>query len=141
MEIQINYLAVLVCAILSMVIGMVWYGPYLFGPAWLEVMGVDPKDSRKIKASQKKYAPLYGVQFLLSLLQLYILAHFIAGWQEASGIESSLWIYLGFVLPTVAGAAMWSGKPKKLALSQFLMTAGYQLVCFIVFGYVLGAWR
>ncbi len=34
MMFQINLLAVVVCAIASMVLGMLWYGP-LFGKKWM----------------------------------------------------------------------------------------------------------
>lgn len=140
MEIQINYLAVLVSAILAMVLGMVWYGRSLFGPFWLELMGIDPKDKRKIKDMQKRATPLYVAQLALSLLQLYILAHFIIAWGGNSGVSTAFWIYLGFVMPTLAGQAMWSGRPGHLAMKQFIVTAGYQLLCFLMFGFILGMW-
>lgn len=137
---DINYWAVLACAVLSMVVGSVWYGP-LFGRKWMEVNELNPDDVAKREAMQKEAAPLYGVQFVLSLLQAYILAHFVQGWGDVSGVESSVWIWLGFVMPTVAGFAMWNAKPAKVRWTLFLVSAGYQLVCFVSFGLILGAWR
>lgn len=37
--VPVNYLAILVAAVLSMVLGFLWYGP-LFGKEWTKLMGV-----------------------------------------------------------------------------------------------------
>jgi hypothetical protein len=136
---EINYWAVVACAVVAMVLGGIWYGP-LFGRKWMEINGADPDDVERRKQMQKEAAPLYGVQFLLSLLQLYILAHFIGGWQEASGVETAVWIWLGFVMPTVAGLSMWTAQPSKVKWATFLISSGYQLVSFISFGFILSRW-
>ncbi|MDO8656228.1 MAG: DUF1761 domain-containing protein, partial [Nanoarchaeota archaeon] len=45
----INYLAVLVAAIISMIVGAFWYSPYLFGKQWTELMNLAPKDMLDMK--------------------------------------------------------------------------------------------
>jgi hypothetical protein len=50
---NINYWAVLVCGVLSMVIGFVWYGP-LFGKKWMEIVGATFKDIEERKRMQKE---------------------------------------------------------------------------------------
>lgn len=137
---EVNYWAVLAGALSSMVIGSIWFGP-LFGKKWIAINGLKPEDIVKREAMQKAALPLYIVQFVLSLLQLYILAHFIQGWKEVSGIENALWIWLGFVMPTVAGLAMWNMQPTKVKWALFLISSGYQLVSFLMFGWILGTWR
>lgn len=134
---EVNFWAILISAVFAMAFGYLWYGP-LFGKKWLMVMHATPDDLAKREAMQKSAGPLYVVQFLLAFLQLYILAHFIKGWTDVSGIESALWIWLGFVMPTLAGSAMWNNLSGKQKGTLFLLTAGYQLVCFIVFGFILG---
>jgi len=123
----------------SMVIGSVWYGP-LFGKKWIEINGLNVGDIAKREVMQKAAMPLYLIQFGLSLLQLYILAHFIGGWKEASGVETSIWIWLGFVMPTVAGLSMWNMQLTKVRLAMFLISSGYQLVSFVAFGLILSWW-
>ena len=135
----INIWAILVCAVLSMVIGSIWYGP-LFGKLWMHINGVTHIDAHKRKEMQKKMAPLYVVQFVLALFQIYILAH-LTGFNAMSGIISGVLVWAGFVLPTTAGACMWNNESKKTAWSRFLVQVGYQLVCFVVFGAILGMWH
>lgn len=136
---EVNYLAILACGVAAMVIGGVWYGP-LFGKLWLSVIGATDMDIAARKEMQKKAMPLYLVQFLLTLFQVYVLAHFIKGWEDASSYESALWIFLGFVMPTVAGSAMWNNDSAKKAWTRFLLQAGYQLMIFLVFAFILGTW-
>ena len=140
MDIQINYWAVLVCGILAMGVGMVWYGP-LFGKKWIQIIGADAIDLAARKKMQKNAGPLYVVQFLLTLFQVWVLAYYIAGWQEAPGLINALWIWAAFVVPIIAGSAMWNNDSGRVAWARFLIQAGYQLIMFVIFGLVLGMWR
>jgi hypothetical protein len=137
----INYWAVLVCGVLSMVTGAIWYGP-LFGKKWTEIVGATNQDLETRKKMQKEAGPLYIAQFVLSLLQLFILANFIffVGLSEYS-LGTALFIWLGFVMPTIAGSAMWNNDSSKIKWARFLIQSGYQLLCFVIFGFVLGVWR
>ncbi len=141
---MINWWAVIVAAVVSMVIGSIWFGP-LFGKKWMEVMGMQNVSEEEKKKMMKSTGMLYAVQFILSLLTLYILAHYIAGWQPKpgawGGIINALWIWLGFIMPTLAGNAMWSGKSKKLAWNMFWINTGYNFILYIVFGAILGGWQ
>lgn len=136
---EVNYVVIIGGAVLSMIVGSIWYGP-LFGKKWMEICGVSDADVEKRKQMQKEAMPLYGIQFVLALLQLYILAHFVKGWEDVSGIESALWIWLGFVMPTIAGSAMWNNDSATIKWARFLIQSGYQLVIFLLYGYILGVW-
>lgn len=140
MDIQINYWAVLVCGLLSMALGSVWYGP-IFGKKWIEVIGATEMDMQKRAEMQKGMWKLYLTSFLLALFQAYVLAHYIAGWEEAGGLGNSLWLWAAFVVPTVAGGSMWNNDSSKVSWTRFLIQAGYYLVLFVAFGLILGAWR
>ncbi len=137
---EVNYYAIGVCAILSMVIGFIWYGP-LFGKKWAEIIGTSSQDAEARKKMQQAAGPLYGIQFLLSIFQVWVLAYYIVGWKDASGLTNALWIWAAFVLPTVAGASMWNNGSNKIKWSRFLIQTGYQLVLFAVYGIILGTWR
>ncbi len=140
MEITINYWAVLVCGVLAMIIGYVWYGP-LFGKAWLKVIKATDLDLEARRAMQKRAMPLYLVQFVLTLFQAYVLSYYIAGWKEASGVENSLWIWAAFVMPVIAGTAMWNNDSKEISWARFLIQSGYQLTIFVVFGLIISYWK
>ncbi len=136
---MVNYWAVLACGVLAMVLGYVWYGP-LFGEKWMEVCGLKAADKKKRDEMQKAAGPLYAVQFVLALVQAYILAHFIGAWQDTSGVEVALWIWLGFIMPTVAAASMWNNDTKQVKWARFGIQAGYNIVLFVIFGIILKMW-
>ena len=138
--IDVNYLAIASGAVLSMLLGAIWYGP-LFGKKWMEILGVNPGDMEARKKMQKSAGPLYAVQFLLTLFQVLILAHLIADTEIAGGLERALWIWAAFIIPTMAGAVMWTNETRKLKWARFLIQGGYQLVLFTIFGLLLQFWK
>jgi len=106
MDVTINYLAVFVCAVLSIVIGSVWYGP-LFGKKWMEFYGKKDATREEIEKMQKEARPLYFLQFVLSFFQLYVLAWFIGALENiSSGVHTAFGIYVGFVFTIIAGSAL-----------------------------------
>jgi hypothetical protein len=150
---NINYWAVLVCGVLSMVIGFVWYGP-LFGKKWLEIVGATFKDVEERKKMQKAAGPLYLLQFIMTLFQVAVLDYCInmrqqyllftnynGGRAASEPLYVALIVWAGFIIPIVAGSAMWNNDSAKISRARFLIQAGYQLVLFVVFGLVLGMWK
>lgn len=124
------------CGVLAMVLGAIWYGP-LFGRTWMRIVGATAMDEEARKKMQKEAAPLYFIQFVLTLFQLFVLSH-LTGPTSVIGLKSALWTWGGFVLPIIAGACMWNNDSRSTAWARFLTQAGYQLVCFIMFGLILG---
>lgn len=139
--IEVNWVAVLLCGVASMVLGMIWHSRALFGPTYMNAIGADPAmPAEKMREIQKKMWQLYVTQFVLVLLQAYVLWHYIVGAIDTmTPLSNATWIWLGFLLPTVAGQWMWSARPRKLAWQGFLISAGYNLVLFIVFALIIGA--
>ena len=136
----INYWAILVCAVLSLVIGSIWYGP-LFGKMWMRLCGVtEHATAAEKKRMQKNAMPLYLVQFILTLFALFVLVH-LTGFTARGGALSALWVWGGFIMPTVAGSCMWTNESSRVKWQRFIIQAGFQLVCFLVFGAILGAWH
>ncbi len=136
-----NYLAILVCGVVAMVIGFVWYGP-LFGKMWKKIIGVENMTPEQCEEMKKQMWGMYLVQFILSLITAGVLQYHISNWAgNASSVAVAICVWFGFILTTEAGAALWSGKPVKMAWKMFFVSAGGQLVTFIVFGLILGAMK
>lgn len=146
--IEVNYLAILVCAVVGMAIGAIWHSKMLFGKAFSEAAGMDMNmPPEKMAAIQKEMWKYYLTQFVLLFIQIYILYHAIvmgkAYFEETSimaGLSAAFWNWLGFMLPVIGGNALWSARPRKMAWRLFFISAGYQLVSMLIFGLILGAW-
>ena len=59
---EINFLAVLVAALSSFVVGFVWYNPKVFGTIWMKEVGMTEE-----KAKQGNMAIIFGLTFVLLL--------------------------------------------------------------------------
>ncbi len=137
----INFLAVLLCGVVAMIVGMVWYSKMLFGNAFMRAIGSNPNMlPEEMRAIQKKMWQLHLTQFVLVLFQVWVLSLFVKGLPETPIIALSLLIWAGFVMVTTAGNAMWSARPRKMAWHMFLISSGYQLVLFVLFGLILKSW-
>lgn len=130
---DINYLAVVVAAVLSMVIGAVWYAPQVFGKQWMKLVGKKEKELKEAGSSS------YVVAGLGFLLIAYVMAHFVqyAGSNTVTeGLATGFWLWLGFSASVLAINSAFSLRPQKL----WAIDAGYYLACFLVTGALLATW-
>lgn len=137
MQVEINYLAVLVSGIIAMVLGYLWYSPMLLGNQWMKLVGLTKE---KIEEQKSQMPKTYGIMFIASLVMAYVLSHFIyfaGGVTASAGVVGGFWAWLGFVATTMLSGSLFSNKPFKL----FAIESGYYLVVLLVIGAVLAAWR
>ena len=136
-SVDINYVAVLVAAVASFVIGALWYSPMLFGKMWMKLSNVTDKEMKKAK--EKGMSKNFAFQFLGTLVMSYILAHFVYYTQASTVLEGMLtgfWIWLGFIATVMLGIVLWEGKPWKL----YFIKAAHELVALAVMGAILAVW-
>lgn len=134
---QINYLAVLAAAVVSMVIGSIWYGP-LFGKKFIRAKGMDKLSPEEQEKMKKGMAMTYLWQFIASLMMFYVLARLTGSLGQMSihgGVTVALWVWLGFVVPLELGNALWGGK-----MALFWLGIGNMLVTLLAAGAIIGAW-
>ena len=126
MEVEINYLAVLVASIAQFVIGAIWYMP-IFGNLWGKIHGFEKLEKAVQQEMQKKMMPMLVIQFGLNFILATILAHFI-GQIDQEWYKVAVWIWFGFVMTTQASSVIFGGTPKQWQLKQFLAMTGASLV-------------
>ncbi len=135
---MINYVAVFVAAIASMVIGSVWYGP-LFGKMFMREMCMDKMTPEQMAEAKKGMWTNYVLQFVASLVMFYVLARFmgmLGALSVNAGLMVAFWVWIGFVVPVQLGQALWGGKMK-----IFWLSAGNMLVTLLAVGAIFGAWK
>ncbi|QQG39168.1 MAG: DUF1761 domain-containing protein [Candidatus Woesearchaeota archaeon] len=106
-------LAVLLPAVASMILGMLWYGP-LFGKAWVKLSGFTDK---QIKATKKKgMGKSYFVAFVNSLVMSFVLVLFVNSFTAnlVGALFLSFLIWIGFIATISLGSILWEGKSIKL---------------------------
>jgi hypothetical protein len=136
----VNVWAVLLSALATMVVGFVWYSPLLFARRWTILMGYDPDDKTKLAEMQKSAGPSYMLSLVASVLSAAVLGKIIAIatiHTPLYGIKMGLAVWLGFVTTVQLTNALFMRQPAKL----YAINTGYQLVCYVVMGAIMAAWR
>lgn len=134
--VPVNYFAVLLCGVVAMVVGYLWYGP-LFGKRWSKLVGMTEEKMKKAKSSMPM---TYGLMFAGSLVMAYVLEHIV--WYAAPGsltlfiaVKTAVWVWLGFVATTSLSRFLFS--PDKKPWSLFVIDVSYYLVTLVLMGAVL----
>ena len=136
----IRVLPVVVAAVACMILGFLWYSPVLFAKPWMILMGYDPNDKAKLAEMQKNAGPSYAMSLVASILSAIVLGKIleVADVRTALyGMEIGLAIWLGIVTTVQFTGALFSKQPFKL----YLINTGYQAVCYVAMGAILGGWR
>ena len=137
---SLNWVAILVAAISTMVVGFLWYSPLLFAKPWMREMGYDPNDKAKTEEIKKSAGKAYGGSFVASLISAFTLTLILHGLRAEDwhfGIMASFHIWLGFVATVQFTGALFMKQSMKL----FGINTGYQLVCYLVMGVILTLWK
>jgi uncharacterized membrane protein len=133
-NLYINHLAVCVCALLSLVIGALWYSPVLFFKTWQKETGLS--DEEVAKANPLK---TYSLTLLLAWIISYNLAFFLGNskttWQW--GVVAGLLAGVGWAVTMFVIISLFEQRSFK----HMLINCGYITVYFALIGFVLGIWR
>ena len=127
---DVNWLAVLLCGVSSMILGGLWYSPLLFARPWQRGAGLSDE-----QLAGANMALIFGLAFLLSLVAAAVFALFL-------GREMGLW---PSVAAGAAAGAFWVGASfginylfERRSVSHWLINAGYHTLQFALFGLILG---
>lgn len=135
MEVEVNYIGVLLAAISSMVVGVVWYAPKIFGDRWAKLVGLT--SDRKSKGAPRALA----IAFVASLITAYILAHvtylahtFFGNSFLVDAISTAFWLWLGLTAMRILVHDVFEKRPIQLTL----LSLGNELVILLVMGLIIG---
>ncbi|MBX3244475.1 MAG: DUF1761 domain-containing protein [Acidobacteria bacterium] len=129
----INHIAVFVCAVMSLVIGALWWSPLLFAKPWQKENGLTDEQLANVNMPKT-----FGLTFLLAWLMSYNLAFFIGSpdttwqWGISAGLLAAIWVAAMFIIIALFEQRTW----KYMAIN-----CGYIFVYFAVIGFILGIWR
>jgi hypothetical protein len=136
----VNYLAVLVAAVAGWVIGAAWY--MSLAKPWVAAQGRTMENFKAqadaAKGTSAAWLP-YVLAFVAELIMAWVLAGLLAhlGPDQTNiwnGIVSAVFVWLGFVVTTVAVNNMFSMRKPMLTV----IDSGHWLAVLVVMGIVLG---
>jgi hypothetical protein len=135
--IQLNYLAVVVAAVVAFIIGMLWYS-VLFRRQWMAAQGYTPE--KIAAAKQGGMGGKYAATFVATLVTAAVLGVLISRMGIAStlgGVKLGVIAWLGFAAPIGFTANLFSEKPR----TAWYIDTAHQLVYLVVMGIILTVWR
>ncbi len=131
---DINYVAVLVAALIFMAVGFVWYSLSVFGKTWMKEVGLKEADLKAGPGTGYAFAMLAG------LVQAYVLAHFVdyvyaTTWVD--GLTVGLWVGVGFTAMAIGANYVFARRSAQL----WLIDAGYFVTSLALAGALLAVWN
>ncbi len=133
---NLNYIVIVIAAVVGMALGIVWHSPFAFGKLWLKYAGWTEEHLRAKKAKQSMVA--VNVAMTVGMLaQAFILAALfksliVVGLGGILLVALCVWI--GFAVPVHLGNYLYGGDSWQF----FLIEAGYQLVAIAAMALVIG---
>lgn len=135
MEVHINFWAVLLGGVASMIIGMIYYADGVFGKDWKKLAKIDTKQFEKemswsmVQVFIGALLTSYAVAFVTYLYHAYYLGSWIT-----AGFASSLVLFVGVSATTVIIHDTLNQKPSKL----ISITLGNRLLSILAMGLIIG---
>ena len=130
----INYLAVLIAAVSTFILGGLWYSPMLFGKAWMRANSFTDADLQTFSKAR-----MFGWSFVFSLVMALNLALFLAGstTNAAWGMTAGALAGLGWVAMAIAVIGVFENR----SWAYILINGAYMTIAFTLMGAIIGAWR
>ena len=134
---SVNFLALLVTAIVYWVLGSVWFGA-LFGKSWMAEL---EKHGTKIEKPATQVMVLKSIlTFLMNLLLVFgigFFVHLMSISTVLGAVKLGLLIGFSFSFTTLLIAYTWENKSLKLLLLDF----GYTFIGIIISSVILTLWK
>jgi hypothetical protein len=136
----VNWLAVVVCVVVSMIGGSIWYNPRTFFPAWWRGIG---------KTGEPGMQGNMGMTWTLTIVSSFVQAIAMSfmvdamgslmtgGVSAATGAMTGFMLWFGFIMPTYLVNKLFAGH----GFNVWAIEVGNHLVNFVLFGAILGAWQ
>ena len=131
--VAVNWWAVIVSGIILMVLGAVWYSPFLFAKPWMRVTG------RKMSEVGSPNVG-YAIAMIANLIIAYVLAVFVdkfGATTASQGMMVAFWLWFGFTASASAMNYVFEGK----SIQLYAINMGQQLVGMLIIGGILATWH
>ena len=137
---SINWLAVIVCVLVSMVSGSIWYNPKTFYPIWWKGIGKTASDM----PGSSNMTMVWGLTILSSFVLAVAMAFMVnamgglmGGVNWMTGAGTGFMLGIGFIAPTYLVNNLFAGYQMKV----WAIEVGNHLLNLVLFGAILGAWH
>jgi Protein of unknown function (DUF1761) len=132
----LNYLAIVIAAIVAWVAGAVWY--MSLGKIWTAAQGLTPEELQKNKNRPGAYLPFiycFVAELVMAWVLAGLMAHLGAGQVTLlNGVISGAFCWLGFVITTIVVSTTFTMRDMRL----IWIDGGHWLVVLLLMGAIIG---
>lgn len=135
MNVEVNWLAILLATASSMVVGSIWYARSVFGNTWIKLVNLSDKQM------QKGAVRAILLTVVVSFLTAFVLAHvsylsnaFFKHSFFQDAMTTAFWLWLGLVAARFITHDAFEKRPFKLTL----INIAHELVTLLVMGAIIG---
>jgi hypothetical protein len=136
---EINYWAVLLATLSTMVVGSIWYTPKVFGSRWAKLANVDMNAE---KTALQAWMPIIAT-VLVSFVTAWVLAgsttiawHFYGGGYFVAALGTAVILWAGMTAARFITHDAFEGRPSSLTV----LNIAHELVTFVVMAIIIGVW-
>ena len=130
----VNYIAVIVAAVVALVIGFAWYAPQVFGNRWMAYLGTT-------QAQLGQPGPTgMAVGVIASLVNAWVLALLslnLGGKTLTDGVMLGILAWLGFMATITAAQISFEKKPWGL----WILNNAHNVIVQVVMAVIVTLWR
>lgn len=133
----INYFAVILATLSSMVVGSIWYTPKVFGDYWMKKSGITPSGN-----ARDAIRPIL-VSLLVSFVTAWVLAgaawiafDFYSGSFLLNTLLTAAILWAGFTAARFVTHDQFDGRPVGLTV----LNSAHELVTLLVMALIIGVW-
>lgn len=138
MNVEVNWLAIVLATASSMVVGSVWYARSVFGNTWVKLTKLDEK---KV---QNGSAKAILITIAVSFLTAYVLAHvsyisnaFFQHLFFKDAVTTAFWLWAGLTAARIITHDVFEMRPGKLTF----LTVAHEFVTIMIMGMVIGSFE
>jgi len=130
----VNYLAVVVAAVVALVIGFIWYSPRVFGNRWMAYLGT----TQAQLGNPGPTGMLVGVvASLINAWALAVLALNLGGRSVTDGVLLGVLAWLGFMATITAAQISF----EKKSWGLWVLNNAHNLLVQVIMAAIVTAWR
>jgi Protein of unknown function (DUF1761) len=134
---QLNWLAVLVAAVVYFVLGALWYSPMLFARPWQRSIGWDPERTPPEQSPLTYVVPFLA--YVVMAIAVGMLAKATATDEISEGLVLGLVVGVGLSLAhTLVDASFDPNKPEPWL--WFAINGAYHTIGLIIVAVIIAAW-
>ena len=135
---ELNWIAIIVAAIVPMIIGYVWYGP-VFGKQWQASLGFSDEE-----AKSGNMAAIFGISFVVSILLAMGLSIVIEGLHHGESFHTfkhgalhGAMISFLLSIPVLVSNSLFQKNNAK----NILINVGYWMLTMAIMGGIVDMWQ